>query len=431
MLYSADQVERANEQKISDYFRSHGYTCQRSGREIHVRGFGGLKIKDDTNEYYIHSQHTGGTGLVSCLMNVLEMPFREAVKEALSGEEPNGEKDIKTSSVSYNRTQKPMVQTAEEKREFIQPKPAADNKRIYAYLHKQRCISYDVINALVNAKSLYQDEKGNAVFLHRKDGIPCGAEFHGTGSKRFYIGNTDYMSITDKHMLSVKPYEAEYLNGNLKEILFSGVVYPEEANIVVNESDVDNFINYLAYHADKIAESKDTLADQAANKLKSFNGVAAGTTDTYFEYDTGDPKKAYVFESAIDMMSFMTLHPNSADCKFVAMAGLKPTVVDKLIEQNLNIVLCVDNDEAGQNFCKRFADKAVFFSECRLHGVKDFNDLLKKQMVKEDFRNVINRINRWAGNVHSIAKDLEVNRGDRTESKEPQYQSRPAVVCAR
>ena len=73
MLYSADQVERANEQKISDYFRSHGYTCQRSGREIHVRGFGGLKIKDDTNEYYIHSQHTGGTGLVSCLMNVLEM----------------------------------------------------------------------------------------------------------------------------------------------------------------------------------------------------------------------------------------------------------------------------------------------------------------------------------------------------------------------
>ena len=427
MLYSADQVERANTKKISDYFHSHGYTCQRSGREIHVRGFGGLKIKDDTNEYYIHSQHTGGAGLVSCLMNVLEMPFRDAVREALSGEEPNENKDSKT-PFTPNKIRKPTVQ-AEEKREFIQPKPAADYKRIYAYLHKQRCISYDVINALVNAKSLYQDEKGNAVFLHRREGIPCGAEFHGTGSKRFHVGNTDYMSITDKHMFSVMPYEAEYLNENLKEIPFSGIVYPEEANIVVNRSDVDDLINYLAYHADKIAERKDALADHAASKLKSFNGVAAGTTDTYFEYDTGDPKKAYVFESAIDMMSFMTLHPNSADCKFVAMAGLKPTVVEKLIEQKLKIVLCVDNDEAGQNFCKRFADKAVFFSECRLNGVKDFNDLLRKQSVKDDFFSVINNMNRWAGNVHAIVKP-EVNR-DRTESKNAQYKNTVATVCAR
>lgn len=429
MLYSADQVERANEQKISEYFRSHGYTCQRSGREIHVRGFGGLKIKDDTNEYYVHSQHTGGKGLVSCLMNVLEMPFRDAVREALSGEEPNGNKDSRT-PFSPNKIRKPTVQAAEEKREFIQPKPAADNKRIYAYLHKQRCISYDVINALVNAGSLYQDEKGNAVFLHRRDGIPCGAEFHGTGSKRFHVGNTDYTDISERHMLSVKPHEAEYLNENLKEINFSGIVYPEEANIVVNRSDVDDLINYLAYHADRIAENKDELADRAANKLRSFNGVAAGTTDTYFEYDTGDPRKAYVFESAIDMMSFMTLHPNSENCKFVAMAGLKPTVVEKLIEQNLKIVLCVDNDEAGQNFCRKFADKAVFFSECRLHGVKDFNDLLKKQMVKEDFRSVINKISRWAGNVHEIAKNPEVNR-DRTESKNAQYKNTVAAVCAR
>ena len=76
MFYSENQIERANSYGIIEYFRRNGYSCEREGREIHIHGFGGLKVKEETQEYYIHSRHIGGRGLVSCLMNALGLPFR-------------------------------------------------------------------------------------------------------------------------------------------------------------------------------------------------------------------------------------------------------------------------------------------------------------------------------------------------------------------
>lgn len=76
-------------------------------------------------------------------------------------------------------------------------------------------------------------------------------------------------------------------------------------------------------------------------------------------------------------MSFMSLYPNVTDCKFADMAGLKPNVVEKLLASGLTVSLCVDNDKAGQNFCRQFEGRCSFVTECARHNVKDFNELLK------------------------------------------------------
>ena len=65
MYYSDEQIRRAESREITEYFRSNGYSCDREGREIHIHGFGGLKVKEDTQEYYIHSRHVGGIGRVN------------------------------------------------------------------------------------------------------------------------------------------------------------------------------------------------------------------------------------------------------------------------------------------------------------------------------------------------------------------------------
>ena len=72
MFYSDEQIERANAQGITEYFRMKGYSCEREGRETHIHGFGGLKVKDSTQEYYIHSRHVGGIGLDAYLYQMLE-----------------------------------------------------------------------------------------------------------------------------------------------------------------------------------------------------------------------------------------------------------------------------------------------------------------------------------------------------------------------
>lgn len=88
MLYTDEQIRRANERSISEYFQQEGYSCKKIRSETHIAGFGGFYVKDSTipNQFYIHSQQIGGAGLVSCLMKVMDMPFKEAVRTALNGE---------------------------------------------------------------------------------------------------------------------------------------------------------------------------------------------------------------------------------------------------------------------------------------------------------------------------------------------------------
>ncbi len=43
---------------------------------------------------------------------------------------------------------------------------------------------------------------------------------------------------------------------------------------------------------------------QGTNTYQRFKGVAAGTSESVFALKIGEPNKVYVFESAIDLLSF-------------------------------------------------------------------------------------------------------------------------------
>ncbi len=405
MFYSDEQIERANAQGITEYFRMKGYSCEREGRETHIHGFGGLKVKDSTQEYYIHSRHVGGIGLVHCLMNAFDMTFPEAVNEALNGETPSKDYAVGRKNIY---APKPV----EEKKPLVIPPKSENNRRIYAYLMKERSISPAVIDELVKAGLLYQDDKGNAVFLHRRDNAPCGAEVHGTGRKKYAVGNTKYTDIEKKRILSVEPYEAEMLERVFSDtsLNFAGYVYPNEANII---SDSENFrilSDLISLVSDNRFETPE-IQQTVRKKLKSYKGVSQGTTDSYFQYDRGIPDKAYVFESSIDLMSFMQLYPKENNCKFVAMAGLKPTVVEDLLNKNLTVILCVDNDSAGSKFRKSFGDRCLVVTDCIKNGVKDFNELLQMRFPKRDFYKAVGDMVQWSRQVISKEREKEVRNG--------------------
>lgn len=233
MLYTEEQIQRANERSISDYFRQEGYSCKKIRSETHIAGFGGFYVKDSTipNQFYIHSRQTGGTGLVSCLMKVLDMPFREAVRTALDGEEARGDRNDKAYIPKSNEHPVP-----EPKPEFIMPEKGADSRRVFSYLTKIRCIDPSIVNEFIRAGVLYQDTKGNAVFLHKNNGKPCGAEIHGTSGKSYTVGNARYSDFAeDKKVITTETYIAELLDGELKNgsVRFAGYVYEQNANDVV------------------------------------------------------------------------------------------------------------------------------------------------------------------------------------------------------
>lgn len=400
MFYTEEQIKRANERSISEYFRSAGYDCKQIRSETHIAGFGGFYVKDTVipNQFYVHSQQTGGIGLVSCLMKVLDMPFKEAVQTALDGEQGRGEgKTGHTSTPRYVQTK--IEPKPEFNPEFSMPEKGEDNRKAYSYLTKTRYINPEVVNAFIRAGVLFQDTKGNAVFLHRENGKPCGAEIHGTGGKSYTVGNSKYSDFIDRKVIPTEPYIAELLDRKLKDtdVRFAGYVYEKNANIVADSKDF-NVISNAISEILKSNIDRDAVENDVHSKLKNYKGVAPGTTESYFSYDKGNPQKAFVFESAIDLMSFMSLHPDMTDCKFAAMAGLKPNVVEKLLEKNMSVTLCVDNDTAGEKFAGRFGSQVKVFTECRHYGVKDFNELLTARKTVP-FKDKVNAVKSWANNA--------------------------------
>jgi len=113
-----------------------------------------------------------------------------------------------------------------------------------------------------------------------------------------------------------------------------------------------------------------------------FKGVAAGTKNSVFSVGfSREVKKAYIFESAIDLMSFYAMidrEKNNLDgVGLVSMARLKPTAIKELQERGIEIISCVDNDEKGRKF---EADNGFKRADDILEkeGVKDWNELLLK-----------------------------------------------------
>lgn len=407
MLYSEEQIQRANDQSISDFFRSVGYSADYESGEMHIHGFGGLKVDEDRKLFHIHSRQVGGYGLINCLRTAFNLSFPEAAKMALNGELPNSQskdagyekRHIPNGELPYSKNEKPV-------KEFIMPQRDKNNRRIFAYLTQQRRISPQVVNELINTGLLFQDVKGNAIFLDVKDGVPCGAEFHGTGRKKYTIGKTKYAEIENRTVIKTEPYIAYQVGEILKseqDIKYVGFIYENEANLAVSEKDKKLMTDIIEAVRNSDID-KETLENTVRQKLRSFNGVAEGTAGNFFEYvKFPNPQGAYVFESAIDMMSFMHLHPNAKNCEFVSMGGLKPSVVETLLQRGLKVALCVDNDEKGKYFCESFGDRCTVFTECHKHGVKDFNELLQKLNPKKNFTDTVKKISEWSDRAQEKA----------------------------
>ena len=292
---TTEQIEKARQASLADFFIQNGYETERSRNELHIKGYGGLFVNVETNEWYCFSQADkhGGRNAINCLTDIIGMDLKSAV-EALTGES------------ILHRDYRQTEQALQKKKELELPERATDMRKVFAYLCQTRLLDREIISELAHEGLLYQDNRGNAVFLHKDENRKTvGAEIQGT------------------------------------------------------------------------------------NTEKRYKGVAAGTSDSLFSVTIGTPTKAYIFESAIDLLSFRQLanQQKIQNSVLVSMAGLKPNSLKALSERGLQLFACVDNDEAGRKFIdsNNLTQRNHILKE---FGVKDFNELLmiikkKKQKIEK------------------------------------------------
>lgn len=115
-----------------------------------------------------------------------------------------------------------------------------------------------------------------------------------------------------------------------------------------------------------------------------FKGIATGSAAGHgFEVVRGTGEKAFFFESAIDMLSYLQMHDQELDnCRLISMMGVKPNIVlDTMLRHNIapeNVFLCSDNDKAGMKFALGLQEQYPDMKRVVTPDTyKDWNDMLR------------------------------------------------------
>ena len=285
-------VQAARETDLVEYFRRNGFTVERKGSEYYVKEYPSLCIKPSTNQWFFHYTGEGATNnSINCLTKVLGMDFNQAVF-SLTGQDIS-----RMRSADFPRAQRPAMTSPPrpprrepEKKELQMPEQSEHTGRLFAYLCQTRKIPPRIVEELLHTGLLYQSE--NTVHCQRD------------GQERTF----------------------------------------RNANAVFVHRGTDG----QAIGAEI----------QGLNSFKRFKSMAPGTGDSVFMFTPvaardGRLHRAYLFESAIDLMSFYSFCQRKElleGSALISMAGLKPSVPKRLQAEGVQIISCVDSDEAGQRF---------------------------------------------------------------------------------
>ncbi len=116
----------------------------------------------------------------------------------------------------------------------------------------------------------------------------------------------------------------------------------------------------------------------------SFRQTIPGSEKAYSFHWQGLSGKLYAFEAPIDLLSYISLHPEGwQDHSYVALCGVSAAPIHRLLEakpQLQEVVLCLDNDEAGHKAARRIAAELLrewnVTVSAEFPSQKDWNDEL-------------------------------------------------------
>jgi hypothetical protein len=119
---------------------------------------------------------------------------------------------------------------------------------------------------------------------------------------------------------------------------------------------------------------------------KAFRGNVDGCDPGYSFHYAGIDNRLYVFEAPIDLLSYITLHPQDwQKHSYVALCGVSEYAMLKMLELHPNldrVVLCLDHDEAGIEASEKYLDllsgKGIQ-CERELSEYKDWNEDIKRK----------------------------------------------------
>ena len=167
-MFDEATIEQARNADIIIFLgKRYGFAFAQQGGTFRCKQHPSLAVKNDRRNWYWHSKGIGGSSSLDFLIIAECMPFREAVK-TLTGV---------TQAVALPRRE------TEQPKTLILPEKAGIPLRLYDYLCVKRGISRNIVDKLLQEGKIYEDIRGNVVFLgYDENNKPRFASVRGTYS---------------------------------------------------------------------------------------------------------------------------------------------------------------------------------------------------------------------------------------------------------
>ena len=129
------------------------------------------------------------------------------------------------------------------------------------------------------------------------------------------------------------------------------------AGLVYEDAQYHNavFVGTDEYSVARHAHKRST-----GDRGKPFRGNVEGSDPRYSFHWSGSSGRLYVFEAPIDLMAYLTLHPDGWQANsYVALCGTAEHAMLRMLEQDpvlREVYLCLDHDAAGIEAAGRFTD---------------------------------------------------------------------------
>ena len=177
---------------ITDFAERIGYTLVRKGKYYSLKEHDSVVIDTEKNCFWRNSRFSKGFkgGAGSIIDFAVEfnnaVDAKEAMRQIAQMYGIEGDEEAK---VTFK---KPVVKQAEKHKEHKVgdvelPEKDTDNRRVYAYLLKTRCIEHSVIRYFFAKKMLYQDTHKNCVF-HTGNVFGC---VRGTNTEKRFVADLE------------------------------------------------------------------------------------------------------------------------------------------------------------------------------------------------------------------------------------------------
>ena len=152
-IFTPEQKQRAKNADLIEFLKAYmNFEFKKAGRYYQCVQHNSLIVYADRQGFVWNSRNISGGDTIDFLRKVEGKSYPEAI-ETIIGE---------SAAVAYT----PAPEYKSEAGKLVLP-PKADGKynRVFAYLSQTRGISPDVISDFMKSKQIYQDSKGNCIFV--------------------------------------------------------------------------------------------------------------------------------------------------------------------------------------------------------------------------------------------------------------------------